>query len=80
MNETREIRPEAKGVYRQFKKDMKRFGFKLREYSPNGWDPARPAVSADDDFELQSIIRATEVAVSWDQLGMGVIVYPSMRP
>ena len=35
-----------------------------------------PAVRADDERELQEIIRATEVEVQWDSLGEGYIVYP----
>lgn len=35
-----------------------------------------PAVRADNERELQEIIRATTVPVQWDSLGLGYIVYP----
>ena len=35
-----------------------------------------PAARADNDEAFQEIIRATDVPLQWDSLGLGYIVYP----
>ena len=60
----------------QFVEDMENAGFKVERYAGYAWRFG-PGVRAQGDYELQQIIRATEVPVGWDTLGTGYIVYPS---
>lgn len=62
---------------KQFKKDMEKIGVKVRKYHGrffyHGW-----AVEAyNNKFPtIQDIIRATDVKLLWDNLGLDYIVYP----
>jgi hypothetical protein len=59
----------------QFVEDMESAGFNVTRYAGYAWRFG-PGVRADDDEELQNIIRATSVRVGWDTLGLGFMVYP----
>ncbi len=56
----------------QFAEDCEDAGFEVRFYQGRYFWKG-PAASCDD---IQDVIRATEVSVQWDQLGLGYIVYP----
>jgi hypothetical protein len=56
----------------QFENDMYEAGFRPYHYHGRAmWHG--PAVNADD---VQDVIRATSVRVTWDSMGHGVVVYP----
>lgn len=63
--------------YEQFRKDMERAGYDVREYHGRFFYHG-PAVSTNesDGPTLQDVIRATKVSVQWDNLGLDYIVYP----
>ena len=61
----------------EFIRDMERGGWPMEHYHSNGFREG-PAVRANDERELQTIIRATEVIVDWEGLGMGYIVFPAV--
>lgn len=61
--------------YAKFKEDLEEAGFDVEDYKGRNFF-AGPAVRIDSTNELQEVIRATEINVQWDQLGLGLIVYP----
>ena len=62
-------------AYRTFRADMEAVGFEVTEYRGRYFYQG-PAVRIHAG-ELQTVIRATEVSLMWDQLGKdGLIVYP----
>jgi hypothetical protein len=68
----REAKAEGKTEICRFMRDMHRCGLRMRPY--NGrfyW--SGPAVSAED---VQEVLSETKVKCQFDQLGLGVIVYP----
>lgn len=59
----------------KFVADMIAAGFRVEPYAGRrNW--TGPATRASGQTDLQAIIRATTVSVTWDSLGMGYIVYP----
>lgn len=59
----------------KFVADMEAAGLKVRHYRGRGfWEG--PAVSADG---IQDVLSNTKIKCQWDQLGLGVIVYPIAR-
>lgn len=58
--------------------DVLNGGWEVRTYEPRAYE-VHLAVTADDEVELQKIIRSTTVTLDWDTLGMGYIVYPRSR-
>lgn len=70
-----ESKREESTSQKKFKEDMEEAGYTVRFYSGRsryeGW-----ATAVDDRSELQDVIRATGVKVQWDELGLGLIIYP----
>lgn len=72
------IKNDSTTDYEQFLLDMAQAEEVVEDYERRFGD-TRPAVRIDRPVELQRVIRATSVPVEWDQLGMGLIVYPAAR-
>lgn len=60
--------------YDRFREDCEAAGFEVTDYEGREFYRG-PAVKCERS-ELQDVIRATDVSVQWDSLGMGLIVYP----
>ena len=60
----------------QFRNDMENAGYEVLFYHGRwfyeGW-----AVDVEKD-ELQDVIRSTDVKLQWDEMGLGLIVYPRL--
>lgn len=65
---------------RQFVDDMEEAGFDMFHYSGRFWREG-PAVRAgngrDEEPSLQDVMRATDVKLAWEELGLGWVVYPA---
>jgi ribosomal protein S21 len=59
----------------KFKRNMEKAGYKVEDYNGrwfyHGW-----AVRCEREEE-QAVIRATKVRLQKDQMGLGLIIYPS---
>lgn len=60
--------------YQQFREDMEDAGFDVEDYGGRNYYEG-PAVRIEQG-DLQNVIRSTSVKLQWDQLGLGLIVYP----
>lgn len=60
--------------YNQFTKDLENAGYEVSDYNGRYFYHG-PAVSCEKN-EFQNIVRKTSVRLQWDQLGLGIIVYP----
>lgn len=65
----------TKADHARFVLDMESRGRIVEHYRGRNFYEG-PATTADDNLELQDIIRATAVMLQWDNLGRGWIVYP----
>ena len=74
---TQELEQEPER-YRRFREDMEQAGYEVREYAGRYFYRG-PAVttSRDAGVTMQDVIRATEVRLQWDNLGLDWIVYPA---
>jgi len=61
-----------KPEHKQFVEECEEAGLEVRYYQGRCFWKG-PAVACED---LQEVIRATQVSVQWDNLGLGWIVYP----
>jgi hypothetical protein len=64
--------------YLKFVEDMQEQGFRVRHYHGR-WYYSGPAVqtSRNDCIDLQDIMRATDVRLRTDSMGLETIVYPA---
>lgn len=65
-------------AHETFTTELMAEGWQVDDYERRAGD-SRPSVRVDGEEELQAVIRATSVIVTWDTLGMGWIVYPASR-
>ena len=64
-------------TYVKFIKDMREAGIPVRSYSGRGrYGKGCPAARTDDEFDEQTIMRATKVKLCRDNLGRRYILYP----
>lgn len=61
-------------IFQEFAEDMKDAGYKVEEYRGRFFYYG-PAVRCDSE-EFKDVLAATTVACSWDDMGLGKIVYP----
>ncbi len=63
--------------HQRFRDDMERAGIQVQEYRGRFFYEG-PAVVTDEDGwpTLQDVIRATEVPLQWDNMGLDFVVYP----
>ncbi len=62
--------------YNIFTEELRNAGFDVEDYNGRYFYHG-PAVRAEDEIEMQNVIRGTTVNVQWDSMGMGYIVYPT---
>ena len=62
--------------HEQFLNDMRDAGFDVNEDYHGRYQYEGPAVTVRDYNELQVGVRATEVEIRWDDMGLGYVVYP----
>lgn len=60
--------------FQEFQEDMEEAGYEVEEYDGRFYYHG-PAVRCDKD-EFQEVLSATKVACSWDDMGLGKIIYP----
>lgn len=65
---------EITDTQEQFKEDMQTAGYKVRTY--RGRYFYRGYAAEVPHSELQRAIRATEIELQWDELGLDLIVHP----
>ena len=64
--------------FSQFSADMNEAGYEVSDYAGRNYYNG-PSVRIEAD-ELQSVIRATEVRLTWDTMGKtGLVVHPSSK-
>lgn len=68
-------------VHEQFKRDMTKAKIAVRHYDGrNQWSGPACVTDIENGLTLQDVIRATKVAVQWEQLGKhDHVVYPVAR-
>lgn len=65
----------ANKIHEQFRKEVEAAGFEVRHYKGRFFYDG-PAVAVDNDDQYHDLVRATNVRLQCDNLGMGKIVYP----
>jgi hypothetical protein len=59
----------------QFVADMEEAGYEVQDYQGRFYWTG-PAVRVRDPGEYQDIVRSTDVRLQYDQLGLGLVIYP----
>lgn len=68
-------------VHEKFTDDMKDAGYEIRDYSGRFfWKGPSVHTSRKEGIDLQDIIRATDVKLQTDGMGLDLVVYPVAGP